>query len=292
MFCWPPDFAHAFARAVRWLLGSLALAALLAGCGGGASPSPVDEHAHAAQALAQLRAPPRQRTVIGVKLTLDATALMDWAQASYPTLFPGSPATTSAPGFVYRFYPATQTFVAVTSGNDVYVLGPLTDASLLRLGSLGDFECLVFPSNCTTLTQAQRQSAAQATAQSGSNACAPVRPFYWEIGDGGGALASGSVGNAGDAPYTANSQMSIASASKWLYAAYVAQRRAGAMTAQDIQFLNFRSGYVGMNVTDGCDRGQTVDQCLTSGTHGDYTAADANKFYYAGGHITLVQNRL
>ena len=36
-------------------------------------------------------------------------------------------------------------------------------------------------------TQTQRSAAAAATAQSDSNLCAPIRPFFWEIGDRSGA---------------------------------------------------------------------------------------------------------
>jgi len=42
-------------------------------------------------------------------------------------------------------------------------------------------------------TTAERTAAATAAATSTGNACAPIRPFYWEIGDDTGALASGSV---------------------------------------------------------------------------------------------------
>ena len=49
-----------------------------------------------------------------------------------------------------------------------------------------------------------------------------MQPFYWEIGDATTALAAGSTDAAsGNPTYTANTLMSIASASKWLYAAYV-----------------------------------------------------------------------
>ncbi|MCB2069173.1 MAG: hypothetical protein KDF67_05810, partial [Ottowia sp.] len=40
---------------------------------------------------------------------------------------------------------------------------------------------------------AQRVAAASATAQSATNACAPIQPFFWEVGDQTGRLASGSV---------------------------------------------------------------------------------------------------
>ena len=37
--------------------------------------------------------------------------------------------------------------------------------------------------------------------------------------------------------------MSIASASNWLYGSYDVQKRAGALTADDLKYLNFQSAY-------------------------------------------------
>ena len=132
-------------------------------------------------------------------------------------------------------------------------------------------------------TVAERTTAASATANSSSNACAPIRPFYWEIGDASGALASGSVTSASSATvYTAATTMAIASASKWLYAGYVVQKQAGALSDSDIRFLNFRSGYTGFSA---CSRDQTVQQCVDAGSNGAYTAANDGKFVYGGGHM-------
>src|SRR5512139_2169465 len=71
------------------------------------------------------------------------------------------------------------------------------------------------------LTDGARAAAASATAQSGSNDCAAVRPFYWEVGNQDGRVVSGSV----DSPvsstrYTASTPLNVASASKWVYAAF------------------------------------------------------------------------
>jgi hypothetical protein len=136
-------------------------------------------------------------------------------------------------------------------------------------------------------TLAQRTAAATAVAQSASNACAQVAPFYWEIGDRSAALASATVAAAIAAPGTtawrADSSMAIASASKWLYASYVAERRAGSLSAADIKSLNFRSGYSSFI---GCARTSTIDQCLaTPAANGRYTAADDGFFAYGGGHM-------
>lgn len=128
-----------------------------------------------------------------------------------------------------------------------------------------------------------RITAATATAQSDTNACAPIRPFYWEIGDRSSSLASGSVSSPGSpAVWSQSSMMSIASASKWLYAAYVAEKRGGALVADDYHFLTFESGYTSFV---SCDQGQTVGQCDAMGTNGTYTAANDGKFFYNGGHM-------
>lgn len=134
-------------------------------------------------------------------------------------------------------------------------------------------------------TLAQRVAAATATAQQGSGLCSDIRPYYWEIGDGSARLGSGSVNAAGNATtYTASTAMPIASASKWIYGAYVAERRAGLLTPEDIQFLSFRSGYTNFTIA-GCDNLETVGECSTRSTNGDFTAVNVGKFYYDGGHM-------
>ena len=132
------------------------------------------------------------------------------------------------------------------------------------------------------LTDTQRSTAATATAQSSSNACAGIAPFYWEIGDRNARIASGSVNSAGSATtYSASTLMAIASASKWLYAAYVVQKNA-VLSASDVKFLNFRSGYTSFNT---CLPGQTLDGCLAYQNNGAYTAATDGSFYYGGAHM-------
>ena len=129
---------------------------------------------------------------------------------------------------------------------------------------------------------AARIAAATTTAAT-SNACAAVKPFYWEIGDRNGKLASASLASASDPTlYTAATSMNIASSSKWLYASYFVQRQRGALSAEDIKFLTFQSGYTSFA---SCLPGQTVQQCvdfLANGTHSDATDG---KFSYGGGHM-------
>ncbi len=132
---------------------------------------------------------------------------------------------------------------------------------------------------------APRVAAAQATAEATTGVCAAIQPFYWEIGDKNQALASGSVPASGSGiRYTASSLMPIASASKWIYGAYVAERRAGVLTAEDVRFLSFRSGYTNFSL-GGCDNADTVESCVARGTNGNFTAANVDRFAYDGAHM-------
>jgi len=134
-----------------------------------------------------------------------------------------------------------------------------------------------------TVTEAQREAAASATAQSTANACHAIRPFYWEMGNGSERLVGGSVASPTTTlAYDATTPISIASASKWLYGAYVAQKANGQLSELDTKFLTLRSGYV--NLQD-CDSTQTIDSCLAAGDNGAYLAQADDKFYYGGGHL-------
>ncbi|MDE2594520.1 MAG: hypothetical protein KGL57_09800 [Burkholderiales bacterium] len=127
---------------------------------------------------------------------------------------------------------------------------------------------------------AERIKAAQTTAQSAS-ACQAAQPFYWEVGDARGVQASGQMGR--DAP-SAQTKMQIASASKWIYGAYVAEHRGGSLTQDDIRFLNFESGYTDFRM---CRQGQTVQECQSSllNRRGKQDPTTVGRFYYSGGHM-------
>lgn len=130
----------------------------------------------------------------------------------------------------------------------------------------------------------QRIAAATATAGSTTNACNLVRPFYWEIGAASAKMASGSVNSASTTTtYKSGTPMAIASASKWLYASYVAQKRGGALNATDIKHLTMRSGYT--NMYSACTASQSVDACLALNGNGSYNPNTDNRFYYGSGHM-------
>jgi hypothetical protein len=152
------------------------------------------------------------------------------------------------------------------------------------------------PSGIPTATSV---SAATATAMNNA-LCTTIRPFYWEIGNQSGALASGSVGtDSTGAPVLASTTYSIASASKWMYGTYVVQLRgsASALTAQDINFLHFTSGYTNMGsdtTSSECpstDTPDTVNTCLAlinpaNGLPYSYqNPATTGKFDYDSGHL-------
>jgi hypothetical protein len=131
-------------------------------------------------------------------------------------------------------------------------------------------------------TLAQRAEAAERVATT-SDACTKIRPYYWEIGDGSGMQSSGSVDKPGSSEHvTATTEMNIASSSKWLYGAYVLQRRGGKPTEEDTKFLTFRSGYTNFSM---CLRRQTVQSCVNFQQNGVHSDATDGLFDYDGGHM-------
>jgi len=135
---------------------------------------------------------------------------------------------------------------------------------------------------CTTAAQHPVAESARIAAVQQAAAydprCAEAAPFYYEIGDRNGSRVSGSIGLI----YGPTTVLPIASASKWIYGAYVTQQRGGVLTADDVRFLTFSSGYVSFT---SCTQNDTVGSCAVAGVNGLYTPAAVNKFYYGGGHI-------
>ncbi|MEZ5506989.1 MAG: hypothetical protein R3F38_13880 [Gammaproteobacteria bacterium] len=132
--------------------------------------------------------------------------------------------------------------------------------------------------------------------------CRAIEPFYWEVGNAGGVLASGSAGRDAPGPSTV---MPVASATKWLFGAYVVQVRAGQLTPQDIQALVMQTGYVShrhprcVKRRDAKQAAFTVAECfaesaLAGGRNDEFTPAAVGQFNYNGGHFQAwaVQNGL
>jgi hypothetical protein len=109
--------------------------------------------------------------------------------------------------------------------------------------------------------------------------CSSLPSFYWEIGDAHGALAAGSVGDV-----AAADTMDIASASKFLWGAYVVERFKDNLGAVDLKAMRMLSGYVSFSY-DSCLLKATVSDCQAAGQNGVYTASDDGLFDYGGGHF-------
>lgn len=134
----------------------------------------------------------------------------------------------------------------------------------------------------SNLTPTQRAQAAKATADSNAY-CQAIVPFYWEIGDQSAALASGVTG---DGSIQGTTNLSIASASKWMFGTYVVQKKNGSLTANDIKFLNMSAGYTSFgNLSCVPSFVTTVQQCENVGSNANYTSANDTHFYYNGGHF-------
>lgn len=162
----------------------------------------------------------------------------------------------------------------------------------------------------TVIAQSDPYAAARAAASAAAtrhSACTKLPSFYWEIGSATQQrIASGARGTFGGLVTTEDAMrlqdLSLDSASKWLYGAYVVQKRANAGTplgAADIAALTMRSGY---SYSYQCLTQTTVRACFEAG---DYSGADGpptpgahndtrdvgdpplpdTRFYYASGHF-------
>jgi CubicO group peptidase (beta-lactamase class C family) len=147
------------------------------------------------------------------------------------------------------------------------------------------FIALLFAGLLPTGAGADPAAAAQAAAQAAAHdpSCR-IGDFYWEIGDANGALASGAQGRA----VTAHSVLDIASASKWVFGAYVLQKKGIAAVRADASLrdgLHFTSGHTGFRPLR-CIGKRTIEQCWQAGSRGrsQPDPHTAGKFAYDAGH--------
>jgi hypothetical protein len=210
----------------------------------------------------------------GLSSAETADLVMNWAEWKFPEVFKAHPGDQLIAGYTARIYP-DGTALGVANGHAYVYFPSQISLGIQDVGKVSDYAAMAtadgFP------TAAQRQAAAQQAASSSAD-CTAAAPFYWEIGDQNQALASGSNGST----YSADTVMVIASASKWLYGAYVAEKRAGVLTPTDAQYLTFQSGYTQFS---DCAKGDSVHSCAVSGSNGNQVAANVGKFYYSGGHM-------
>lgn len=108
--------------------------------------------------------------------------------------------------------------------------------------------------------------------------CRRIQPFYWEIGDGDSVLASFSVGQ----EYSRNSEIRMASASKFIFAAYAIEKLRGELSPHQKNLLLMLGGYEDFNPAP-CELRFKVSGCFDARKNSRVSKESLGKFYYSGG---------
>lgn len=140
----------AVARTTRLRIRLLTLLATvaLASCGG--SDNAERDQAATAQAT-------RHRLAVDTRPGVDTTALLGWAEHSFPALFPAGPANQpldfGGRSYTVRHYAGTGNYLGV-SGDEIFGYGSFTGQTLQSFGRLGDWACQVAGQACLSGTVA------------------------------------------------------------------------------------------------------------------------------------------
>lgn len=129
-----------------------------------------------------------------------------------------------------------------------------------------------------TISLEEKTKAAEKTARNHS-LCQKITPFYWEIGDQDKKIAYQEIGS-----FPQNKIIAIASASKWIFSAYVIEKLKGQLNKEQINLLNFTSGYTSFEFPS-CIFRRTVKSCFDARSNSHLTPEHKYKFYYNGGHM-------
>lgn len=157
-----------------------------------------------------------------------------------------------------------------------------------KLLGVGTAALLLGLAGAASAGQATPAAQAAAAAAEHDPACArrSMGDFYWEIGDRDGVLASGS---AGGGAVNAHTRVEIASASKWLFGAYVLQTQGidrVKSTPALKDGLRFLSGNTGFRQWR-CLGKRTIGACWVAGNGGEAPHPEARTvgiFDYQSGH--------
>lgn len=144
-------------------------------------------------------------------------------------------------------------------------------------------------SSGTTTTGTSMEKAAAAAKQVAANdplcATSALGDYYWEIGNA--TSSSPLVSNAeGSGSVTATTHFNIASSSKFVFGAYVLQKKGIDQVKNDPSLrdgLRFLSGYTGFD-DNACIGTTTVGTCNSAGNISSPDPNTVNRFYYDGGH--------
>ena len=274
-----------------WLLAGLV------GCGGGGDDSPGPAPTPPAPSLTSIALAPRAVTLApGASSSLSVTG----------TYSDGSTKTLPASGETYT---SSDTAIATVSASGVVTAATgAADGASATIAARDTASGLsTTPGNSTVVTivvggsgPPTPGSVTAVTQTAGNDArCTAIQPFYWEIGNRDAALASGSSTQDGGTPVRADTVFPIASASKWIYGIYVVQQRGGAanLTANDVGFLNFTSGYTYMDSSTSSavctappSGPDSINHCLTlpsstpGKTYASHNPGTDGLFYYNPGH--------
>ncbi|MCP5432747.1 MAG: hypothetical protein H6923_05695 [Alphaproteobacteria bacterium] len=115
-------------------------------------------------------------------------------------------------------------------------------------------------------------------------ACEDAQPFYWEIGGSSGSpIVSGQVGGS---TYGRNTVVAIASASKWIFGAYVIERYGGipggASGADIVASLDMLNGHTSFSPVL-CTITLKVGTCFTIASNDNVDSGKIGDFNYGGG---------
>jgi hypothetical protein len=88
----------------------------------------------------------------GIAPPLTPDQAMDWAERTYPALFPPAGRTAGyAEPYSYRYYPGSGNYLGISTGAadvSIYVLGPISGGQIARIAPLADFTCVILPQSC------------------------------------------------------------------------------------------------------------------------------------------------
>lgn len=115
--------------------------------------------------------------------------------------------------------------------------------------------------------------------------CKKLGDFYYELGNGSTLIEFGVVGQ----KYDRNTEIEIASASKWLFGAFSLEKLHGRISKLSKAKLQMTSGFTKINNLYCAVGAQTVQQCHQGGAkarsfNSPYVADNDGSFYYSGAH--------
>lgn len=135
-------------RQKRAALAVIAAAAVLAACGGGSEPQAVTPQA----AMKAIQAKAEQLRAEQVPVADAAKQLMNFAEQTFPGLFPPGPADAFAEIFHFRYYPSTNNYLGVSSmttgpfvASNVYIVGSSFGNTLANPIDMGPLTNYVTP---------------------------------------------------------------------------------------------------------------------------------------------------